>query len=148
MGERGRPFSARYKLRFAHCDNAGIAFFPRLVEMINSLVEDWFDEELGINFRQFHQDLERGVPAVALSVEFLGPAHMGDILVYSLSVIEIGRSSVTLAVSAEVEGGRPVLVASHKVVFADVSGDRPRPVPLEGELREKIEMYRSDAAHG
>ncbi len=148
MAERGQVFSARYKLRFAHCDVAGIAFFPRLVEMINALVEDWFEEGLGVGFRALHQTLGRGVPAVALSVEFVGPACLGDVLVYSLSVAEIGRSSMTLDVRAKVDGGAPVLRARHKVVFADVSGDRPRPVAIEGELRDRIETYRSGEAHG
>ena len=34
-------YRATVLVRFAHCDPAGIVFFPRYMEMFNNLVEDW-----------------------------------------------------------------------------------------------------------
>ena len=35
-------------VRFAHCDAAGIVFFPQYLVLINDLVEDWLGEGLGV----------------------------------------------------------------------------------------------------
>lgn len=148
MAAQGQVFEARYKLRFAHCDPAGIAFFPRLVEMINAVVEDWFEGALELDFRKLHGELRLGVPAVALSVEFVGPARLGDVLVYRLSVLEIGRTSVTLDIRAATSAGEPVLNASHKIVLTGFSDEGLRAVPVEGSLRERIEAFRGAGGHG
>ena len=63
----GEVFHARYKLRFGQCDPAGIAFFPRLVEMVNWTVEDWFDTALCDDFRHIHIEEKRGVPAISVA---------------------------------------------------------------------------------
>ena len=39
-------FTTTRKVRFEHCDPAGIVFYPRYFEMINGTVEDWFEEDL------------------------------------------------------------------------------------------------------
>jgi acyl-CoA thioesterase FadM len=39
-------FIKQEKIRFQHIDYAGIVFYPRFLEMLNGLVEDWFEEAL------------------------------------------------------------------------------------------------------
>ena len=137
----GEVFKARYKLRFGHCDPAGIAFFPRLVEMVNWTVEDWFDTALGDDFRHIHIDQKRGVPAVSVAVDFLGPARLGDTIVFSLAVTAIGRSSVTLDIRAARHDGQKVLSARHTIVHCDLSGEAPKSLPLPDALRSAIERF-------
>lgn len=142
MSAGARTFTARYKLRFGHCDPAGIAFFPRLVEMVNWTVEDWFDEALGRSFRSTHIDQKLGTPAVSLAIDFVGPAELGDLLEFRLSVVEVGRSSITLDIRAERDGGAPVLKARHTIVHCDLSSGKPRAVAIDEALRARIEAYR------
>ncbi|MEX6507857.1 acyl-CoA thioesterase [Jiella sp. M17.18] len=146
----GEVFEARYKLRFGQCDPAGIAFFPRLVEMVNWTVEDWFDIALGDSFRQIHMDEKRGVPAVSVAVDFLGPVRLGDVAVYRLAVTAIGRSSITLDIRAAHEDGRPILAARHTIVHCDLSGEAPKSLPLPDDLRRALERYlvEETAANG
>ena len=33
-------------VQFAHCDPAGIVFYARYFEIINEVVEDWFEDAL------------------------------------------------------------------------------------------------------
>jgi 4-hydroxybenzoyl-CoA thioesterase len=35
------------RVRFQHCDPAGIVFYPQYFVMIHELMEDWFTEALG-----------------------------------------------------------------------------------------------------
>ncbi|MCE7026638.1 acyl-CoA thioesterase [Jiella avicenniae] len=137
----GEIFEVRYKLRFGQCDPAGIAFFPRLVEMVNWTVEDWFDGALGATFHQIHIEEKRGMPAASVSVDFRGPARLGDIVVFRLAVAAIGRSSVTLDIRADHEDGRKVLTARHVIVHCDLSGEAPKSLPLPDDLRRAIGCY-------
>ena len=134
-------FTVRYKLRFGQSDPAGIAFFPRLVEMLNWAVEDWFDEVLGETFRQIHIDEKRGTPAVSLSVDFKSPARLGDSLVHRLRVLEIGRSSVKIEIVVTKEDETQVLVSTQTIVHCDLSGPAPRSLPLGEALRQGMERY-------
>ena len=141
----GNIFRAHYTLRFGQCDPAGIAFFPRLIEMLNWVVEDWFAKALETDFRSIHIARDEGVPARSLSIDFVGPAELGDVLTYSLQVVSLGRSSINLAISAERQGARPVLSAAHTVVYCDLSGEAPKSMPIPEELRARMAAFTARA---
>ena len=63
-------FEARRTVRFAHGDPAGIVFFPQYLVMINTQVEQWFDEGLGINYAGLIGARRLGLPTVRLEVDF------------------------------------------------------------------------------
>ena len=63
-----QPFITTEKVRFQHVDYAGIVFYPRFLEMLNCLVEDWFAEALDRPFHQMHQT--NGIPTVDLKIQF------------------------------------------------------------------------------
>lgn len=46
-------YRQRRKVRFSDCDPAGMVFFPRYLSQMNDLVEDWFDDALGIGYADF-----------------------------------------------------------------------------------------------
>jgi hypothetical protein len=62
---------------FAHCDPAGIVFYPRYIEMLNAVVEDWFAEELGFSFQEILKS-NLGIPTVHLNADFISPGRLGD----------------------------------------------------------------------
>ncbi|GGD23173.1 acyl-CoA thioesterase [Aureimonas glaciei] len=140
-GQGGKTFTADYTLRFGQCDPAGIAFFPRLIEMLNWVVEDWFAKALDADFRSIHIARDEGVPARSLSIDFIGPAELGDVLTYRLQVASLGRSSINLAIAAEREGGRPVLTATHTIVYCDLSGAAPKSMAIPDALRERMAVF-------
>lgn len=141
----GKVFTADYTLRFGQCDPAGIAFFPRLIEMLNWVVEDWFARALDADFRSIHMSRDEGVPARSLSIDFVGPAELGDVLTYSLQVVSLGRSSINLAISAVREGGRPVMTATHTIVYCDLSGAAPKSTAIPDALRERMAGFLARA---
>ena len=134
-------FTARYMLRFGQCDPAGIAFFPRLVEMLNWTVEDWFAKGLGESFRQIHVEDDRATPIVSLSIDFVSPARLGDVLVHELRVLEIGRSAVKLDISVAKEDGTVVLRSTQTVGHCHLSGAAPQSQELGEGLRQQMERY-------
>lgn len=87
-------FSKPETIRFRHTDFAGIVFYPRFLEMLNDLVEDWFGAALGRPFSKIHET--NGIPTVDLKVQFRKPARIGDELEKQLWVNRCGGASVTI----------------------------------------------------
>lgn len=127
------------RIRFAHCDPAGIVFYPRYVELFNEVVEDWFAEGLGVDFHTLHEDMSLGIPMVKLEVEYLAPSRYGDLLTFRLQVVEIGNASLQLEIGAF--AGEQLRVRGRlKIVLADI--DKLRPVPITEEFwRPKFAAY-------
>jgi 4-hydroxybenzoyl-CoA thioesterase len=129
-------------IRFAHCDPAGIVFYPRYVELCNEVVEDWFAEALGVGFPELHEDRRLGLPAVRLEIDFLAPSRYGDLVTFRLSVAEVGRTSMALGVSAAC-GDETRLRIRLEVVL--LSLETRRPVPFDDAWRARLAPYRAPA---
>jgi 4-hydroxybenzoyl-CoA thioesterase len=89
----GRKFIKEEKVRFQHCDHAGIVFYPRYFVMLNDLVEDWFEEILDYSFLAMHPN--NGIPTVELNTRFKSPARLGDLIQKELWVIRLTDRSLT-----------------------------------------------------
>jgi 4-hydroxybenzoyl-CoA thioesterase len=131
------PFVFSQKVRFQHCDPAGIIFYPRYFEMLNATIEEWFATRLGRSFGEIHGPMEMGVPTVAHETCFHKPSRLGDRLDFTLTPLRLGRSSVTLAVEATCATEPRVSFTTTLVWYAKADG-RPRPWPTD--LRAGIEM--------
>ena len=55
-------FDMPVRIRFSHCDPAGIVFFPQYLVLTNALVEDWFTECLHVDYA--HMIGERRIRAI------------------------------------------------------------------------------------
>jgi 4-hydroxybenzoyl-CoA thioesterase len=125
-------------IRFHHCDPAGIVFYPQYFVLFNELVEDWFNEGLGIDFARFHVESGMGVPMGSIECRFLSPSKVGEILRLSLSIKRIGRSSLVLHVRGQ-SAGEMRVEATLTLILASLKTWRS--VAFSGELREKLEKY-------
>jgi 4-hydroxybenzoyl-CoA thioesterase len=126
--EKTSRFCREELVRFQHCDPAGIVFYPRYIEMINATVEDWFAQVIGITFADIHITQSVAMPIVALNVEFNSPAKLGDMLRFDIAVLNLGRTSINLVVSAR-RDMHQILKATLTLVFVSKSDHRPRPWP-------------------
>jgi 4-hydroxybenzoyl-CoA thioesterase len=88
---------------FAYCDPAGIGFYPRLIEIINNTVEEWF-EKLGFSFARMHGKLAIGVPTVNLQVEFSKACRLGEVLKVCLHIEELRKNRLSLRLRARCRG--------------------------------------------
>jgi 4-hydroxybenzoyl-CoA thioesterase len=130
-------FTRETLVRFAHCDPAGIIFYPRFFALVNEMVEDWF-AALGHPFGQMHVTRKKGVPTVRFETEFVGPVRIGDRLQQSLGVEALGRSSCELKHIAAVEG-RTVARFDQTIVHTDLVSMKAEPWPAD--LRAAIEGF-------
>ena len=132
------PFVTDKLIRFHHCDPAGIVFYPQYFVLINELVEDWFDQGLGIDFARLHGALKRGVPVRRLECDFLSPSRIGERLTFALAVTKIGGTSLTAAVEA---GAGGVVRVRATLVLVYLSLETHRPVPFPDDFRARLARF-------
>jgi len=135
MAER---FVVERPVRFADCDPAGIVYFPRFLEMVNDLTEDWFERGLATPFNELHLVKGHGVPVVNTQVEFLKACRLGERLTLDLGIESLGRSSAVLAIRGLV-AGEERLKLRHKVAI--VSLEARRAIAIPEELRARMERF-------
>lgn len=125
-------------VRFAHCDPAGIVFYARYFEMINGVVEDWFEDALEASFAGllFHRNL--ATPTVHFNVDFTGRSMMGDRLTFETSVTRFGTSSFDLSHEVSCRGEDRMRV-HQTLLFTDSNAKGSQPIPAD--LRRRMEYY-------
>jgi 4-hydroxybenzoyl-CoA thioesterase len=131
-------FQTSFPVRFAHCDAAGIIFYPRAFELVNGVVEDWFATGLGKPFGTLHLEDRMGFPLLKLEAVFHSPARLGDILDFELGVTAIGNSSADLFVAAAT-GGTPRFTIKSRGVFVRL--DTGKSVAVPDVLRAAMAEY-------
>ena len=134
-------YSKKELIRFRHTDFAGIVFYPRFFEMLNDLVEDWFEEELERPFSKIHKT--NGVPTVSLQVAFKQAAKIGDRITKMLWVDEIGTASVKLGFRFVAENGQTILEGQSTLVNVTLekNGGNIESAPFDDEMREKMQRF-------
>ena len=115
-------FIKEEQIRFRHTDFAGIVFYPRFLEMLNDLVEDWFEEALNRPFSKIHET--NGIPTVDLKVQFKKAARIGDTLIKKLWVIKLGSASVVCVFVFEHQNGDVCLQGEVTLVNVAIAEDR------------------------
>ena len=128
-------YTTEQTVRFAHCDPAGIVFFPQYLVMLNTLVEDWFDRGLRLPYADLILQRRIGLPTVRLEVDFTAVSRLGDVLTQVLRVTHLGRSSMHL--HAEFLGRGELRLRARQVLVCTAL-DTHRPQALPDDVREAV----------
>jgi 4-hydroxybenzoyl-CoA thioesterase len=128
-------------IEFNHCDPAGIVFYPRYFEMVNSVVENFFREVAGHSFAAMMHE-GQGVPTARLEVDFHAPSRLGEVPEWRLQVTKLGGSSVGFTIAAWCDGQHRV---TAKLVLVWVEAGRPKPWPEAVRARIAAFMEAQDA---
>jgi 4-hydroxybenzoyl-CoA thioesterase len=132
-------FSTNFSIRFAHCDPAGIVFYPRYFELINGVVEDWCAQGLGMSFHEMHMVQGIGLPTVHIETDFVKTSVLGDELIAELRVIKLGRASATVEIQMLGQEQDLRLKAQLVLVMAQVK--ERKSIALDTTLREQMQKY-------
>ena len=131
-------FEDEVRVRFAVCNPAGIVYFPRYMDMLNHVVENWFDTALGLPYAGVIGTRRIGLPTVHLEVDFTAISRHGEMLRRRLAVERMGRSS--LNVRLEFYGGDELRLKARQVLVC-TSLETHRPIPLPDDIRQAIAPY-------
>ncbi|WP_375257799.1 acyl-CoA thioesterase [Citreimonas sp.] len=131
-------FTHRTDVMFQHCDPAGIVFYPRYFEMINAVVEVFFDRALDWSFATLHGTERMGVPMGRIAADFHAASRLGDVLDWTLTIDRLGRASADIEITGTC-GDEPRLSVRGTLVLVDLDRMKSRPWPEE--RRAGLERY-------
>ena len=129
-------FSTPKKIRFHHCDPAGIVFYPQFFYLLHEAQEDFFAH---IGFAEHNMiNAGHGVPIVDLKTQFLGMCRNGDDIVINLTLSKLGDSSIAMDYDL-ISEGHVRLRANGVVVYSTVPAGKPKRIP--DDLRQALLPY-------
>ena len=136
------PFVVRKFVRFAHCDPAGIIFYPQYFMLAHDSKEDWFRDGLGYPIEKMITADRRGFPIVKLDAEFMRPSRLGEQIDYEIRVRAVGATSLKLAYRC-VCGAEERMRMNSVLVMVDL--DANRAVTIPDWLRERFLSFKETA---
>ncbi|PZR00138.1 MAG: thioesterase [Cereibacter sphaeroides] len=132
-------YTRTIQIEFNHCDPAGIVFYPRYFEMVNSVTENFFADEVGRSYAEMMKAVS-GVPTARLEANFRAPSRLGDKLEFTLEVVRLGASSVTFLI---VGRGNGELRLSVEVTLVWVEGSLSA-TPWPEDMRARLAAHQKE----
>lgn len=131
-------FAHEQIIRFAHCDPAGIVYFPRFFDLAHTVMEDWFANGVGYSMPEMILQQRIGTPTVTINCDFAKALRMGDLLRFELRVTRMGRSSVQLDYRGSFRGEEHLHIV-QTIAFVDL--ERMQSIPIPEHVRGRIEAF-------
>ncbi len=135
------PYQRLTQIEFNHCDPAGIVFYPRYFEMVNSVVENFFADVVGRSFAQMHLGQGNGVPTVKIEAEFVAPSRLGEKVLFTLEIAKLGGASAEFAIRAAL-GAEERMRLRLTLVWIEAG----RAAPWPQEMRARMVTFMEEAA--
>lgn len=133
-------FTCSVKIRFSHCDMAGIVYYPNYFTMLDGVIIDWYSEELDIDYHRMIIDTKCGLPFVHVDADFISVSRMGELIDFTLLVERIGRSSLSLLIVGHCNGLELLRV---RLVNSLMSLEEGCSIPWSQDIRDKLELYQA-----
>ena len=129
------------QIEFNHCDPAGIVFYPRYFEMVNSVVENFFADVVGRSFAQMHLGQGNGAPTVRIEAEFVAPSRLGEKVLFTLEIVKLGGASAEFSIRALLGEEERMRL---RLTLVWIEGGRAAPWP--DEMRARMVTFMEEAA--
>jgi len=108
-------FNSQLKIRFGDIDRAGIVYYPRFMHYFHVALEEFFAGALGIEYHDVVESHRIGLPTVHLETNFSRPFSYGDNIEVEVSVLKVGRSSITFGYRVFKQGENDPRIVGHNV---------------------------------
>ena len=129
-----KVFKTKRMLHFGDCDISGTAYFPSYLNILNGVNEEFWDH-IGFPWHKIIWEERWGTPTVHISSDFSSPSFFGDELEFELTVIRVGRSSVTVHHEISCEGKKRW---SSTQVLAASDLDKHCSIPWPAPEKDKL----------
>jgi len=136
-----KQFQRARRIRFADCDPAGIVFYPQYFVMFNGLVEDWFNDELHVDYSDLVTVRRVGLPTVRLEAEFKAVSRLGDAVQLALGVERLGSRSLTLRLHCTGELGADDVRMNLRQVIVTTSLQTHKSIEVPTDLRDAVARF-------
>jgi 4-hydroxybenzoyl-CoA thioesterase len=131
-------FRSRLKIRFGDIDHAGIVYYPRFLHYFHVALEEFFGQELEIDYPVLIDKHRIGLPTVHLKTDWNRPLRYGDTIEVEVSVSKIGKTSITFGYRVFKKGEDNPWVIGHNVVVC-LNMNTFEKMDIPDWLRKKLE---------
>ena len=133
-------FRTRLRYRFGDIDDAGIAYYPKLLHYFHCAFEDWWSDGLQGPYAELLKEDMLGPRAVKLEAEFFSPVRYGDEPFVHIGVLRVGDSSVEFGFwMTREDDGKPLCRA--RVLTAAVDMDSLQKCRLPDVWRQRFQEF-------
>lgn len=123
-----RPFVCTDRVRWADVDLVGIMRFSAVTRFLE-MAEQEMLRAAGLPYSFIFEAPEVWMPRRHLTMEYLSPARIDDLLQMVIWVNRLGDTSLTLSMDLRQDDGRLVATVSLVVVCVTVDAFAKRPLP-------------------
>jgi 4-hydroxybenzoyl-CoA thioesterase len=134
------PFRASIKVCFSDIDNAGIVYYPRVIHYFHLAMEEFFANEMGIDYAAVLHQRNLSLPTVHLESDFRRRLRYGDWINMEVSVINIGQSSITWGYKGYRKDEEELVVEGQNVTVC-VRTDTFEKIDVPEWLRQGLTSY-------
>jgi len=145
-------FRKLIKVCFGDIDHAGIVYYPRFMHYFHLAMEEFFSDELGIDYADVLHKQNLSLPTVHLESDFQRRMRYGDQINVEVRVINIGHTSITWGYKGYRQArGEEVVVEGLNVtvcVRTDTFEKTGVPEWLRRGLTDYMVRYNEEAPRG
>jgi 4-hydroxybenzoyl-CoA thioesterase len=123
-------FRSFLKIRFGDIDHAGIVYYPRFLHYFHVALEEFFGQELGVDYPTLIDMHHIGLPTVHLETDFSKSLRYGDAIEVEVSVLKIGKSSITFGYRVfKQDEDQPSILGHNVTVCLDMGTFKKKDIP-------------------
>lgn len=128
------------KVCFSDIDNAGIVYYPRFLHYFHLAVEEFFGARLGVGYAEVLHGRNLTFPTVHVEADFRRRMAYGDVIEIEVSVLAVGRTSITWGYRGYRVGDGALVVEGSNVTVC-VTADGFAKVEVPAWLRDPLTAY-------
>ncbi len=134
----------RFEIAFGDADPAGIAYYPRILDLCHRAFERFFAEAVGEPYAETFLRRGIGFPTVALASEFRAPMRFGDAVDVDVDIGKVSTRSVEF-VYRFTRAGDGVRCATVRNTTVAVDRASFQAVAIPERYRRVFEAHREPA---
>lgn len=132
-------FVYRRRLQWGEGDAAQIGYTSSQLDILLEAVDDWWRQNIGVDFFELNHDRGQGSPCVHVELDFHAPIRPGQEVFVHVLLDELGRSSMRFALTALDANG--ALTFSGVLVHVLIDGSALQSIPIPREYAEPMREY-------
>ena len=135
-------FRTLIKICFGDIDNAGIVYYPRFMHYFHLAMEEFFTNEIRIDYAEVLHKRNLSLPTVHLESDFRRRLRYGDQINMEVKVVNIGQASITWGYKGYRMDGEEEIVVEGQNVTVCVRTDTFEKIDVPDWLRQSLISYR------
>ncbi len=140
-------FRTLIRVCFSDIDHAGIVYYPRFLHYFHLAMEEFFADQFGLDYSDVLHKRNVSFPTVHVQCDFRKRLKYGDRIEIEVSIMNMGRTSITWGYKGYRAGDEGGLVVEGSNVTVCVKTDTFEKRDIPEWLREGLSHYVASFPH-